>query len=69
MKSYIEYWRQVIKVTDYTAYAKVGQLKVNLNEVMCPMSKKLPCMFGQNPPHTFDIILKKLILMKTALTA
>ena len=27
---------------------------------MCQMSMKLPAMFDQNPPHTFDKIVKKL---------
>ena len=26
---------------------------------MCQMSMKLPAMFDQNPPHTFDKIVKK----------
>ena len=26
---------------------------------MCHMSMKLPAMFDENPPHTFDKILKK----------
>ena len=26
---------------------------------MCQMSMKLPDMFNQNPPHTFDKIVKK----------
>ena len=29
------------------------------------MSMKLPAMFDQNPPHTFDEIVKKLITTKT----
>ena len=45
-------------------YANVGQLKVNNNRVMCQMSMKLPAMFDQNPPHTFDKIVKKLITTK-----
>ena len=28
------------------------------------MSMKLPAMFDQNPPHTFDKIVKKLITAK-----
>ena len=32
---------------------------------MCQMSMKLPAMFDQNPPHTFDKIVKKLITTKT----
>ena len=28
------------------------------------MSMKLPAMFDQNPPHTFDKIVKKLITTK-----
>ena len=31
---------------------------------MCQMSMKLPAMFDQNPPHTFDKIVKKLITTK-----
>ena len=31
---------------------------------MCQMSMKLPAMFDQNPPHTFDLIVKKLIKTK-----
>ena len=33
------------------------------------MSMKLPTMFDQNSPHTFDKILKKLITTKNALKA
>ena len=43
-----------------TAFANVGQLNVNNNRVMCQMYMKLPTMFDQNPPHTFDKIVKKL---------
>ena len=32
---------------------------------MCQMSMKLPAMFDQNPPHTFDKIVTKLIPTKT----
>ena len=32
---------------------------------MCQMSIKLPTMFDQNPLHTFDKIVKKLITTKT----
>ena len=32
---------------------------------MCQMSMKHPAMFDQNPPHTFDKIVKKLITTKT----
>ena len=32
---------------------------------MCQMSMKLPAMFDQNPPHTFDKIVKKLVTTKT----
>ena len=32
---------------------------------MCQMSMKLPAMFDQNPPHTFDKIVKKLMTTKT----
>ena len=42
-------------------------VKVNNNRVMCQMSMKLPAMFDQNPPHTFDKIVKKLITTKNAL--
>ena len=31
---------------------------------MWQMSMKLPAMFDQNPPHTFDKIVKKLITTK-----
>ena len=34
---------------------------------MCQMSLMLPAMFDQNPPHTFDKIVKKLIKTKNAL--
>ena len=34
---------------------------------MWQMSMKLPAMFDQNPPHTFDKIVKKLITTKNAL--
>ena len=33
------------------------------------MSMKLPTPFDQNPPHTFDKIVKKLITTKNALKA
>ena len=36
---------------------------------MRQMSMKLPVMFDQNPPHTFDKILKKLITTKNPLKA
>ena len=52
------------KFWPYTAYANVGQLKVNHNSVMCQMSMKLPANFDQTPPHTFDKIAKKLITTK-----
>ena len=32
---------------------------------MCQMSVKLPAVFDQNPPHTFDKIVKKQITTKT----
>ena len=32
---------------------------------MCQMAMKLPAMFDQNPTHTFDKIVKKLITTKT----
>ena len=47
---------------------KCRSIKVNNNRVMCQMSMKLPAMFDQNPPHTFDKIVKKLIT-KNALKA
>ena len=50
-------------------YANVGQLKVNNNRVMWQMSMKLPAMFDQNHPDTFDKIVKKLITTKKALKA
>ena len=34
---------------------------------MCQMSMQLPAMFDQNPPHTFDKIVKKLVTTKNAL--
>ena len=46
------------------SYANVGQLKVNNNKVMCQMSMKLLAMFDQNPPHTLDKTVKKLITIK-----
>ena len=52
-----------------TVYRKVGQLKVNNNQVMCHLSMKLSDMCDQNPPYTFDKIREKTILMKNALTA
>ena len=57
------------KFWPYTVYANVGQLKVNNNRVMCQMSMKIPAMFDQNPPHTFDKIVKKLLTTKNALKA
>ena len=33
---------------------------------MCQMSMKLLAMFDQNPPHTLDKIVKKLITTKNA---
>ena len=36
---------------------------------MRQMPKKLPAMFDQNPPHTFDKIVKKLITAKNDLKA
>ena len=47
-------------------YAKVGQLKVNNNQVMCHLSIKLSDTFDQNPPCTFDKIRGKHIPMKSA---
>ena len=35
-------------------FAKVGQLKVNNNQVMCHLSMKLSDTFDQNPPCTLD---------------
>ena len=49
----------------YTVYANVGQIKVNNNRVICQMSMKLPAMFDQNYPDTFDEIVKKLITTET----
>ena len=43
----------------------VDQLKVSNNRVMCQMSVKLPAVFDQNPPQTFDKIVKKQITTKT----
>ena len=43
----------------------VSQLKVNNNSVMCQMSVKLPVVFDQNPPNTFDKIVKNHITTKT----
>ena len=44
---------------------KVGQLKVNNNQVMCHLSMKLSDTLDQNPPCTLDQIREKAILMKT----
>ena len=44
---------------------KVGQLKVNNNQVMCHLSMKLSDTLDQNPPCTLDKIREKAILMKT----
>ena len=40
------------EVQHYTVYAKVGQIKVNNNKVMCHLSKKLSDTFDQNPAYT-----------------
>ena len=48
---------------------KVGQLKINNNQVMCHLSMKLSDKFDQNLPCTFDKIGENLIPMKNALTA
>ena len=45
--------------TIQTVYAKVGQLKVNNNQVMCNLSIKVSDTFDQNPPCTFDKIREK----------
>ena len=58
-----------MKFQHYTVYAKVGQLKVNNNQVMCHLSMKLSDTFDQNRPCTFDKIREKPILMKNALMA
>ena len=47
------------KFQHYTVYAKVGQLKVNNNQVMCHLSMKLSDTFDRNPPCTFDNITEK----------
>ena len=47
------------KFQHYTVFAKVGQLKVNNNQVMCHLSMKLSDTFDQNPPCTLDKILGK----------
>ena len=52
-----------------TENAKVRQLKVNNNQVMCQLSMKLSDTFDQNPPCTFDKIREKPIPMKNALMA
>ena len=57
------------KFWSYTIYENIGQLKVNNNRVMWQISMKLPAMFDQNHPHTFDKIVKKLITTKNALKA
>ena len=44
------------KFQHYTVFAKVGQLKVNNNQVMCHLSMKLSDTFDQNPPCTLDKI-------------
>ena len=57
------------KFQHYTVFAKVGQLKVNNDQVMCHLSMKLSDTFDQNPPCTLDKIREKPIKMKNALTA
>ena len=52
------------KFQHYTVFAKVGQLKVNNNQVMCHVSMKLSDTFDQYPPCTFDKIREKPIFMK-----
>ena len=42
------------KFQHYTVYAKVGQLRVNNNQVISHLSMKLSHRFDQNPPSTFD---------------
>ena len=56
------------KSQHYIVFAKVCQLKVNNNQVMCHLSIKIMDRFNQNPPSTFDKIREKLIQMKNALT-
>ena len=55
------------KFQPYTTYTYVGQIKVNHNKVMCQMPMKLPAIFDQNPPHTFNQIVAKHIPMKNDL--
>ena len=57
------------KFQHYTVFAKVGQLKVNNDQVMCHLSMKLSDTFDQNPPCTLDKIREKPIKMKNTLTA
>ena len=38
-----------MKFQHYTVYAKVGQIKVNNNQVMCHLSVQLFATFDQNP--------------------
>ena len=59
-------WRR--KSLDTQAGVYKRQMWVTLR-VMCQMSMKLPAMFDQNLPHTFDKIVKKLITIKNALKA
>ena len=59
----------IIRNFSTTQYAKVGQLKVNNNQVMLHLFMKLSDTFDQNPPCTFDKIREKPIPMKNALMA
>ena len=43
-----------MKFHHYTVYAKVGQLKVNNNQVMCHLSMKFSDKSYQNPHCIFD---------------
>ena len=48
----------------YTAYAEVGELRINNNKVMWHLSIKLFDMFGQTLSHTLNKIMAKLVSMK-----
>ena len=58
-----------MKVQHYTVFAKVGQLKVNNNSVMCHLSMKLCDKFDQNPHCTLNKIREIPIKIKNTLTA
>ena len=45
-----------MKFQHCTVYAKVGQLKVNNNQIMCHLSMNLSDRLDRNPPCTFNKI-------------